>query len=62
MWFVGVATGLIWSGGKDIGLAGLYAMFLTLGNDLAFGGPLFSILYPELLAYDLFMYVPPTGS
>lgn len=30
-------------------------MFLTLGNDLAFGGPLFSILYPELLAYDLFM-------
>jgi predicted permease len=54
MWCVGAATGFI-TGGGDPGVAGLYAMFLTLGNDIAFGVPLISALYPDLLAYNLFM-------
>lgn len=54
MWGVGLSVGMLSSDG-DLAVGGLYALFLTLGNDIAFGVPLMSNLYPELLPYDLFM-------
>jgi predicted permease len=51
---VGSLVGLATSNG-NLAVGGLYAMFLTLGNDIAIGVPIMKNLYPELVPYDLFL-------
>jgi predicted permease len=50
---IGFVIGMVTSGG-DLGVGGLYGMYMQLGNDVAFGVPLISNLYPALMPY-LFM-------
>jgi predicted permease len=57
MWVVGFLMGLLTSQ-RDFGIAGLCAMFMTLGNDIAFGVPLMKGLFPtepQFANYDLLM-------
>ena len=57
MWFIGFMLGMLIYRG-DFGIAGLYAMFMTLGNDIAFGVPLMKGLFPtqhKYVNYDLLM-------
>jgi predicted permease len=54
---VGFIMGMLSSQG-DFGIAGLYAMFMTLGNDIAFGVPLMQGLFStesKYVNYDLMM-------
>jgi predicted permease len=57
MGVIGFTIGLLSSQG-DFGIAGLYALFMTLGNDIAFGVPLMQGLFStesKYVNYDLMM-------